>query len=306
MLLRILLATLVLFNTCCRETQNSQNTAGSPAASPKADARIVSLHEVIKKVEPFFKRMGKPQPADWLTAFHEDGQTFDQWLASAPTLPTSERNKIYVLPLGQFSVQQKKIIRITAGYLEAFYGLAVEELPQRPLNAEFPNVRHSKLMGTRQIKTAYLLGTVLPPLLPADGAALIAFTDQDLYPDETMSYAFGQASLDDRVGIWSLLRLKDPNFERYLRRTIKIATHETGHMFSMKHCIAYECVMSGSNHIGETDRRPLDACPECSAKVWWLSNSDPAERYKTLAEYCLRNGLEQVGREFEKKAAAVK
>ena len=34
--------------------------------------------------------------------------------------------------------------------------------------------------------------------------------------------------------------------------------HETGHMFSMRHCTKYECLMSGTNHMGETDRRPLE------------------------------------------------
>lgn len=305
MLIRVLLAGVLLFAACAKDAPDSA-AAANTSAGPTRDARAEALHDAMPKVEPFFHRMGKPQPADWLTAFHEDGQTFDRWLASSPTIPTADRRTIYVLPLGKFTELQKRIIKITVGYLEAFYGLPVSELEQRPLNAEFPNVRHSKLLGTRQVKTAYVLSTVLPPLLPRDGAALIAFTDQDLYPDETMSYVFGQASLDKRVGVWSLLRLKDASFERYIRRTIKIATHETGHMFSMKHCIAYECVMSGSNHIGETDRRPIDACPECMAKVSWLSGVAPVDRYRKLAEFCKENGLQADARDFDKKAAAVK
>ena len=43
------------------------------------------------------------------------------------------------------------------------------------------------------------------------------------------------------------------------------ATHETGHMFSMLHCTAYECCMCGSNHREESDRRPVYLCPECTA-----------------------------------------
>lgn len=260
----------------------------------------------MKKVEHTFEKMGKPQPADWLTAFKETGQTFDEWLQGNPTLPTPERRKIYVVSLGDLRPDEKRIIEITSGYLAAFYGLPVELLKPQPLNAVFPNVRHSQLMGTRQVKTGYILDTLLPPLLPNDGAALIAFTDQDLYPDETMSYVFGQASLEKRVGVWSLLRLRDASSERFLRRTLKIAAHETGHMFSMKHCIAYECVMSGSNHIGETDRRPIDACPECMAKVCWLSQVQPRERYLRLAEYCRKNDLEADARDFDRKAEALR
>jgi len=162
-------------------------------------------------------------------------------------------------------------------------------------------------MKTRQIKTGYILDNVLKPILPADAAALIAFTIDDLYPDETMNYVFGQASMEDRVGVWSLYRLGDhTDYDTFLRRTLKIAAHETGHMFSMKHCTKYECVMSGTNHLGETDSRPIDACPECMAKICWLSDVDPAARYDRLAAFCRKNGLNKEADEFTRKSAAVK
>lgn len=144
-------------------------------------------------------------------------------------------------------------------------------------------------------------------MLPSDAAALIAFTTDDLYPNEAMNYVFGQASLEARVGVWSLARLDDNADERgFLLRTIKIAAHETGHMFSMRHCTKYECVMSGTNHLGETDRRPIDACPECMAKIAWLSGVSPADRYTRLAELCGRWGLKQESAEFQRKAETVR
>jgi len=63
--------------------------------------------------------------------------------------------------------------------------------------------------------------------------------------------------------------------------------------------------MSGTNQRNETDRRPIDACPECTAKVCWLSDQQPADRYKRLDEFCRNNDLEADARDFEKKAAAV-
>jgi hypothetical protein len=63
--------------------------------------------------------------------------------------------------------------------------------------------------------------------------------------------------------------------------------------------------MSGSNQLNETDRRPIDACPECMAKVCWLSHQEPSARYKRLAEFCRKNGLEADAVEFEKKETAV-
>ncbi len=55
------------------------------------------------------------------------------------------------------------------------------------------------------------------------------------------------------MGVWSIYRNGDPRqgddaFRLCLRRTIKTATHETGHMFSMYHCTLFECNMCGSNH----------------------------------------------------------
>jgi archaemetzincin len=81
--------------------------------------------------------------------------------------------------------------------------------------------------------------------------------------------------------------------------------HETGHMFSMRHCTKYECLMSGSNNLDETDRRPVDACPECMAKIAWAMKYDPTERYKNLAEFWKRQGWTDEQKAFSEKAEAM-
>ncbi|MGB2750706.1 MAG: archaemetzincin [Pyrinomonadaceae bacterium] len=281
--------------------------ASNMTAAREAKKEIKELRDSIKKVEPFFKAMGKPGANDWLASHTEAGQTFEEYLDADPTKPTKERQKIYVLPLGTFDAKQQKLIGQTTEFLAAFYDLQVEQMPSRPLVTSHPNIRQNRLTRTRQIKTGYILNDVLIPILPKDAAALIAFTADDLYPDESMNYVFGQGSLENRVGVWSLFRLDDHTDERgFLLRTLKIAAHEMGHMFSMKHCTKYECVMSGTNHLGETDSRPIDACPECSAKICWLSDTKPAERYTRLAEFCRKNGLTKEAEEFTRKAEAVK
>ena len=279
------------------------------AAAREAKKELASLRSAMTKVVPFFKPMGKPEAYDWLGSHNEPGQTFDEYLDSDPVKPTKERQKIYVLPLGTFTPQQKKIIDVTAGYLEAFYDMPVAQMAaksiKRPLSMK--NSRISRQTHKEQIRSSYILDEVLKPILPADGAALLAFTADDLYPDTSMSYVFGQASLENRVGVWSLYRLSDKaDYDTFLRRTLKIAAHETGHMFSMKHCTKYECVMSGTNHLAETDSRPIDACPECMAKICWLADIAPAERYKRLDAFCRKNGLLKEANEFKRKAEAVK
>ncbi|HYJ90523.1 MAG TPA: archaemetzincin, partial [Pyrinomonadaceae bacterium] len=244
---------IALFLDGCGGRTQPSETANLTQRGTHGPAELIAA---MKAVEPFFEHLHPPGPTDWLATFHEPGQTFEEYLNSNPTVPTSERNIIYVLPLGTFSDEQKKVIEITSGYLNAFYGLELRNLPQqqirRPLRLK--DGRVNEISKKEQVRTGYILDDILRSMLPKDAAALIAFTNEDLYPDSTMNYVFGQASMENRVGVWSLYRLDDnATFHTFLLRTIKIAAHETGHMFSMHHCTKYNCVMSGSNHLAETD-----------------------------------------------------
>ncbi len=285
--------------------------ASNTAAAREAKKERAELRANIKKIEPFFKPMGKPGNSDWIATHNEPGQTFAEYLDADPVKPTKERQKIYVLPLGKFTPKQHKIVDLTAEYLAVFYDLPVEQLALKPLIAgpldgSTRNVRQNKRTNSRQIRTGHILDDILRPIIPHDAAALIAFTNHDLYPDDSKGYVFGQASFTNRVGVWSLARLDDNTTDRnFLVRTLKIAAHETGHMFSMRHCTKYECLMSGTNHLAETDRRPLDACPECTAKICWLTDIDQAERYDRLTAFCRTNGLSNEAAEFARKSASL-
>jgi archaemetzincin len=192
--------------------------------------------------------------------------------------------------------------------MHEFFNLRVELKPELPM-PDIPAkarrlppgniVAHERAKypeGREQILAGYVINDILRPQLPADAAALIAFTASDLYPEESWYFVFGQASFRERVGVWSLHRLGTPDasheeFLACLRRTMKLATHETGHMFSIPHCTKYECNMSGTNSLAETDRRPLDYCPECMAKICWATNANPRERYTKLAAFTKAHGL---------------
>ncbi len=262
----------------------------------------------IKSIEPFFKPMGKPSADEWLASFPESGQTFEQYLNSKPTLPTEKRNKIYIQPVGKFDSQQRKVIKYTAEYMENFFNLKTELLNEKPFDEplSLADYRIHPVWKIKQIRTGFILEKLLLPNLPADAAAIIAFTSDDLYPDKKFSFVFGQASQENRVGVWSLYRLKDnSDFRVFLKRTLKIAVHETGHMFSIAHCTKYECLMSGANNIDETDKRPIDACPEDTAKIIWLTKISPEKRYENLSVLCNKFGLKDDANLFRKKAEAI-
>ena len=104
---------------------------------------------------------------------------------------------------------------------------------------------------------------MLKPKRPRDAVAVLALAALDLWPGEGWNFVFGQANLTERVGVWSLYRNGDPElgadaYTLCLRRTLKTATHETGHMLGIAHCTAYACGMNGSNSRGG-ERSPTAA-----------------------------------------------
>jgi archaemetzincin len=283
----------------------------SPPARKNSDERAEKLRRTKDSVAPFFEPMREPERSDWLASFPEPGQTFDEYLNENPTLPTEQRNTIYIQPVGQFSGTQRQVLRLTADYMKAFYSLPVKLNAETALENAPPAMRRrNPAGGQRQIKTQYFLSRMLPKMLPADAAALLCFTSADLWPGDEWNYVFGQATFKDRVGVWSLWRLGDPDrsardYKRFLARTLKLAMHETGHLFSMRHCAKYECLMSGTNHLGETDRRPLDVCSECMAKISWAMNYEPSERYRNLADFWKKQDWTEEANSFLKKAEAI-
>lgn len=66
---------------------------------------------------------------------------------------------------------------------------------------------------------------------------------------------------------------------------LQTMTHEIGHMFGISHCQWLSCVMQGSNHLDESDRRPLDFCPICLRKLQFAIGFNIAERYKALLHW---------------------
>jgi archaemetzincin len=274
-------------------------------------ARAERLGAVIEKLRPSAAKLGKPKPGDWLERFKEPGQTFKQYLACDPTRPTGKRRVIYVQPLGEFTAAQRKIVKLTADFLAVYFNVPVkvqEDLPAK-LVPEKARRKHPE-WGMEQMLTTYILDKVLKPRLPEDAAAYICFTATDLWPGEGWNFVFGQASLEERVGVWSIRRFGDPDksaadFRLALLRAMKLGSHETGHMFSLLHCTAYECNMCGCNNQEESDRHPLALCPECLAKVCWATRADPAVRYRQLAGFCKEQGLAPEEEAYRKLLAAI-
>ena len=251
---------------------------------------------------------GKPKSGDWLAEHEEDGQTFAEYRSAEPILPQGKRRVIYLQPLGEFDKDRQRIVRLTAEYLRIHFDRPVKLLETLPPSAVPDSARRTHpSWGTRQILTTYVMDRVLLPKLPDDAAAMIALTSSDLWPGKGWNFVFGQAYLRKRVGVWSIYRNGDPSGSAadsrlVLTRTIKTAAHEIGHMFTLQHCVRYECLMNGANNRAESDAQPMALCPECVAKICWATGAEPAPRFKKLAAFCRREGLEQQADFFQMSA----
>ena len=276
-----------------------------PDTRPASDkVSVKDLQAAMAKLRRLHSKLGKPKPGDWLARFNEPGQTFAQYRRCRPVLPTGVRRVIYIQPLGRFTKAQRKVVALTADYLGRHFNLPVKTNDDLPLSVIPTKARRTHpSRGDKQILSTYVLDDVLRPRLPKDAFGMIALTTSDLWPGKGWNFVFGQASLRQRVGVWSMYRYGDPNkglteLRRVLLRTIKIATHELGHMMSMAHCTAFECSMCGSNSLSESDRGPLALCPECMAKVCWATGTEPVERYRKLAAFCRTQGLHREAARF--------
>ena len=283
--------------------------SGTPAAKKTPDNS--KLPPLFRKLAPLHTPLGKPRPGDWLASHAERGQDYALYIGGRPVRPSKKQRTIYIQPLGDFTSSERKIVGLTAEYMWIFFQLPVRVRDDLSL-AVVPEQARRKhpQWGDRQILSTYVLDKVLKPRLPRDATAMIAFTASDLWPGEGWNFVFGQASLADRVGVWSVHRFGDPDrsdeaFQLALRRTLQVATHETGHMFSMEHCVFYQCLMCGSNNMNESDRQPLWLCPQCLAKLCYATGAKPEKRFKELIVFAKAHGLEREEAFWQKSLAAL-
>lgn len=281
------------------------------SAPPASRAEISRWQAAAKAVRDLHQPKTKPQPGDWLAEHKENGQTFTQYLAAHGWRVRDRYQTMYVQPCGEFSTAQQRLLDAATDMLGTFYATPIKVLERVKL-VDLPESaqRVHPEWGDRQLLSTYLLDPVLRERRPEDAAAVLGLTTSDLWPGKGWNFVFGQASLQERVGVWSLYRFGDADkspedYQRALRRTLKTAIHETGHMLGIPHCTAYECCMNGSNSLEENDSRPLWFCPECEQKVWFTCRAEIGPRYAALAALAETLGLEDAERFWRKAAERV-
>ena len=307
------IALLILLVLGCTPTGGAQPSSPTPSpiveaeekppfTPPDAEQRKEALgrdpEPIFTHLIDFFQPIPAPGSRDWLASHEEAGQTYRQYELSLPNRPDDTRSKIYILPLGKFEADDPPLEQVRE-YTGLFFGLPVVLLEPTPT----PDVtkRTNDFTHQEQWQAGELLDT-LEAKLPDDAYCLLGVTMTDLYPDEEWNYVFGLASLNRRVGVYSLARY-DPKFfgdsrgENWrvesLEKSCKVLAHETGHMLGMAHCIYYDCLMNGSNNLAEMDRQNSFLCPICLRKLKHALGIDLYKRYQNLLQFFERNHLEE-------------
>jgi len=261
-----------------------------------------------------FEPIPVPKPGDWLAEHHEPGQSFDDFVRAIPIRPDHIRNRIYLQPLGEFPENRSPQIKTLKEYAAAYFGMKTEILSPLDMRGSDFRTRMNPLSKNKQILTTDVL-IRLKKELPLDAFCVLAITMADLYPHPSWNFVFGQASSRDRVGVFSFARY-DPTFygesrgkgyhEILLRRSCRVLAHEMAHMFTLAHCIFFRCVMNGSNHLQESDSRPLHLCPVCLRKLQFSIGFHVKDRYEKLFNFYTKAGFEDEARWTSKRLKGMK
>jgi archaemetzincin len=105
-----------------------------------------------------------------------------------------------------------------------------------------------------------------------DSSKTLGLFDIDLFIP-ILTYIFGQAYLNGRIGIVSIYRLSNEKYgiktdhKILLERFRKEAIHELGHMFGLIHCSDPVCVMRSSTYVEDIDQKSHALCPVCRMQL---------------------------------------
>ncbi|XP_077922107.1 archaemetzincin-2 isoform X3 [Halichoerus grypus] len=278
------------------------------------------LNKAFKPDNDLFGPITLHSESDWITSHPEPPQDFEQFFSDpSRKAPSPEKRSIYIQcigSLGNTRVISEEYIKWLKGYCEAFfYGLTVKLLEPVPVSVTRCSFRINDNTQNLQIHAGHIL-RFLKRKKPRDAFCIVGITMIDLYPRDSWNFVFGQASLTDGVGIFSFARYgSDFYSSRYegkvnklqkvsssdysvfdnyyipevtsvlLLRSCKTLTHEIGHIFGLRHCQWLACLMQGSNHLEEADRRPLNLCPICLRKLRCAVGFNIRERYQALVKW---------------------
>lgn len=231
--------------------------------------------EKLKKVH---ETLDKAEQGGWLYEHLELGQSVNAFKKQI----YDSNGKIYIFPVAESNWKHPQILKALKEYFEISFCAEVEVKDLLLLDKHVPSnaKRYRQDLNTTQYRTEYILNQIVKPHCPVDSLACIGITDSDLWPGRGWNFVYGQALPESRLGIWSTHR-----FQGDLKRIVAVAAHETGHILGIRHCLAYKCLMCGSNNYGEATDKPMLFCPHCLEKLRIHRGCDLRDRYQKLLKF---------------------
>jgi archaemetzincin len=165
---------------------------------------------------------------------------------------------IAVLPLGRVG---EDVLRVVADSLQGILRV--------PVDLREPIVLpEDTFMETRNQYNAMALIKYLNSGMADNSLRILGITAKDIC-NPILTYVFGEAYMGGRSAVMSSARLKagllgEPvSREHFLERVVKVAIHEIGHTFNLRHCHTDRCVMRASNTLAELDEKLNYLCDYC-------------------------------------------
>lgn len=270
---------------------------------------LIFLFSCQKKELSYFEKIAfndealkNPTQEEWRYNKKESFQTFQDFQKLKKIKPEEGKNTIYLQPIGEFNILQKKQIELTKQYLAKYFQLETKILPTLS-NTIFPkSAERIRSNNQEQVLASYILDSILIKKKPKDAVVLMGITEKDLFPRPEWNYVFGLASYENGVGVTSMFRfyngnLTESNFNKSFERLLKISSHEIGHMFGVSHCLNANCVMNGTNNLTETDSHFARACSLCQQKLNSSLKYNNQKRLIELRDFFKKQNL---NREFSR------
>ncbi|CAF3383055.1 unnamed protein product [Rotaria socialis] len=255
-----------------------------------------------------------PNEGDWVTMNQERGQTVESFERTKQTVLHGNRRTIYIQPIGSFDHPRVPSLKNISEFSSHFFpGCRLETLPQIDFTDLPKHSRAGQRIDPYTKKPQYSATLIIDHLKKmkrrqrkndTEELFCIGVTMADIYPDSSWNFVYGLASTIDGIAIYSFARL-DPSFpdiesvgpcteqERILilKRAISVCVHEIIHLFGLKHCVYYLCLMNGAETEVEMDGQPLYLCPICLRKMYTATGKDRkifnvVETYHDILDVC--------------------
>ncbi|MGB0523225.1 MAG: archaemetzincin [Flammeovirgaceae bacterium] len=231
--------------------------------------------------------MPTPSAQDWLAQHQEKGQNFFQYAQQYPKIRQANHH-LALIAIGSFSQEQWQTVIELGTYLEKYYPIHISYLDSIQIH-ELPASAVRFHRQKQELHSSLLLKQTLSKYTESFPIGVLAITPHAIFPDWQLPPVFGQASPQHKTAIISLHQLSKLTYSQNKAlidvRTFKVGSHELGHMLGFAHCLAFSCVMNGSNHLAELDRQPTWLCPDCLVKLCWRLEVNEVQRYDDLRQF---------------------